>query len=811
MLRFTSVRRSFGYVVFVVVAAAVASLLSAGVVLAMGDANRASCSGFPGTEASPGFRGFLPDCRAYELVSPEFSNGFLVEMNPARQFSADGNLVFARSFGTFGGGTNTQSPCGDPYLLTRTAAGWTTIPLSDAPLTEFAFAPSRFPCELAISDSGAALIEVRNVARSIYASELYLRNADGSRVPVGPLLPPTSFPPTPTGSLSGEAPGHPGVASASNDLSHVLFSIEALGPGDFPPSFPPSITTNLWHGDTTVVTGTGSISTPSLYEYVGTGNSTPRLVGVDNEGKLISQCGTLLGGVAGNRHNAMSIDGSVSVFTAKPACPGARNGPGAGPPVAELFARIGGTTTAAISEPSPNSGCATLPCRGAPPADANFEGASADGSKVFFTSTQQLLDSATEDSTAGDSANPESGSGCGGTAGANGCNLYEYDFNKPAAQRLALVSGGDSSGLGPEVQGVTAVSEDGSHVYFVAKGVLAANAGAATDPITRLLEHAVAGTDNLYVYERDASFPEGRTTFVATLAPSDSEQWGPGAGSAMNVTGNGRFLVFTSTADLTLGDTSTAPQVFRYDAATEQLVRVSVGEEGFNNNGNTSVAVTGIPRPSFYHAVSPNTVPHPAVSNDGRVVFSSSGGLTPQAINNQSGIQNAYEYNEGHVYLISDGRDAVIDNNVQGVFVVGISASGQDVLFLTHDQLVPQDGNTLPDIYDARSGGGFPPPVIPEACQGDPCQGQPGAPPGLATPASATFSGTGNLTPPPPPPPPPPVKALTRAQKLAKALKACHSKHNRHKRTACEAQARKRYGPVKAKKARHTTTNWGAN
>jgi hypothetical protein len=41
------------------------------------------------------------------------------------------------------------------------------------------------------------------------------------------------------------------------------------------------------------------------------------------------------------------------------------------------------------------------------------------------------------------------------------------------------------------------------------------------------------------------------------------------------------------------------------------------------------------------------------------------------------------------------------------------------------------------------------------------------------------------------------VKALTRAQKLTKALKACKGKA---KKAKCEKAARKQYGPVKAKK-----------
>jgi hypothetical protein len=48
------------------------------------------------------------------------------------------------------------------------------------------------------------------------------------------------------------------------------------------------------------------------------------------------------------------------------------------------------------------------------------------------------------------------------------------------------------------------------------------------------------------------------------------------------------------------------------------------------------------------------------------------------------------------------------------------------------------------------------------------------------------------------------VKALTRAQKLQKALKACHKqdKKNRPKRQQCEKAARKRYGPVKPRKGK---------
>jgi hypothetical protein len=43
------------------------------------------------------------------------------------------------------------------------------------------------------------------------------------------------------------------------------------------------------------------------------------------------------------------------------------------------------------------------------------------------------------------------------------------------------------------------------------------------------------------------------------------------------------------------------------------------------------------------------------------------------------------------------------------------------------------------------------------------------------------------------------VKALTRAQKLAKALKVCKRDKKKGKRQSCEKAARKKFGPLKKK------------
>ena len=169
---------------------------------------------------------------------------------------------------------------------------------------------------------------------------------------------------------------------ASADLSRILFTTE---PG------------YRWPFDQTAA------GSSTLYEYVGTGNSAPSLVGVSGGAgstALVSECGTLLGSSTpqqadGSMYNAISASGARVFFTAvgadDQACGGQQ------PPVDELFAReevsAGEARTVAISEPLP------LLLRGppAPPcADAHFEGASQDGSEVFFTSAQRLLPEAGE-------------------------------------------------------------------------------------------------------------------------------------------------------------------------------------------------------------------------------------------------------------------------------------------------------------------------------------------------------------------------------------------------------------------------------
>ena len=712
--------------------------------LAAGDANQASCPA--STEASPGFHAYLPDCRAYEMVTPPFKDGVQNNLYAA---SDDGSRVLVQSEGAFAGTENGSGGGEDSlYELSRTGSGWTVSALSP-PGSQFAF-NALFASS---ADLARTLWATRRSSQSIYAKDLYVREPDGAFVKVGPMVPPAVEGGPPAGAYQIDQNYLYEYAGASNDLSHVLFVVHQENGG--------------WPGDTT--SGTEG----SLYEYVGVGNTRPQLVGVNAEGHLIGRCGTNLG--ASNSedvYNAISANGETVFFTPSNCA------------IAEVYARLGQIETVAISEPS-SAQCAE--CNTSTPTSAEFQGASADGSKAFFFTEQELLPGATTN------------------------NLYEYDFDNPAGKKIVRVSSGAAA---PKVQGVVRVSEDGSHVYFVAQEALTGANGRGQSP--------VAGADNLYVFERDSTYPGGRTAFVAMLcsgeersgtvsgvascpsASLDQQDWNLNDQRPVQATPDGRFLVFESVADLTPGDTSTEPQVFEYDALSEELVRVSIGQAGYAAGmANANAHGSSITRQGYNSVFRPTTAGRElAVSADGStVVFASAGALVAAAETAAAaGAQSVYGYrsagsiSNGDVYLISDGV------NTSPASQLGLDPSGGDVFFQTADPLLAQDVDTQLDIYDARAGGGFPPPGTPAVCEDEACQGAPSTQSSFGAPASVSVPGGANVA---SPSPVAVAKPMSRAEKLARALRECRKRPKR-RRAACERQARRAYGPThKSKTSRN--------
>jgi hypothetical protein len=744
----------------------------------------------------------LPDCRAYEIVSPPGKNGALLGeiglkgLNP--EIAETGGQVTTAAIQCFASASScagVRGEGGQPFGFTRGDAGWAAAALT-------------LPVSLAAGDTTVASnpnsgnVLFGAVSNTTSLEEAYARTGDGTVRAIGPVSP-----------ISGSSVLKSGaLVDTTADMSHVVWDAGANSGWVF-----------------------GGLAKGSLFEYSGFGNASPTLVAVTGgagSSDLIGSCGESLGGSGqegSNLYGSLSADGSVVYFTVE-TCPAGGTGSNAGVavPARELYARVNGSQTVLISRHA-TEGCGEPGCVGSAPRDANFQGASRDGSRVFFTSTQRLTDDATQDTRSQDTARTIGCSEVG--VGASGCNLYESECagscSDPAARHLVDVSAGDSSGVGPRVQGVMAISPDGSHVYFVAQGAL-------TETPNVQGQEPVAGGDNLYVYERDSEHPAGHLAFVSTLPggteTSESNEWAEGVEQA-DVTDDGGVLVFESygalTADALPGS---GFQVYRYDAASGVLQRVSIGAGGgFDDNGNAGGAEAEIVPDWIFERVGPGRV-DPTMSADGsRVFFMSARGLTPGALNEvpqhevpQEGaaalVENVYEWEadgkgscheaQGCVYLISDGGDTASKTGL-----LGADATGENVLIATTARLVGQDTDTELDYYDARVDGGFPRPTATSSCgSAGECHSGGSEPPGSGSPGSQSFTGPGNPAPTlqsgRPSTGKPPNPAQVRAAKLKKALDACRKYKSHKKRASCQTKARKRYGPKRTSKPTSALIAW---
>ncbi len=343
--------------------------------------------------------------------------------------------------------------------------------------------------------------------------------------------------------------------------------------------------------------------------------------------------------------------------------------------------------------------------------------------------------------------------------------------------------------------GVLGVSEDGKDVYFVAKGILSGASSEGAEP--------VEGEPNLYL-----SHDGGTPVFIATLSNADGSgvnpfaehnkgnvgDWQPDLGHrTARVTGDGGSALFMSTQSLSVVGyphgypTGGGEEVYVYEAGSNNLYCASCGSTRGEAYGYLPISWRE------------NTLPQ-WISEDGNRVFFNS--LTPLVAQDTNGKQDVYEWeregagtctigsgvNGGCVFLLSGGTSQADS------WLIGASASGNDVFVAARAQLVPEDQNDAFDLYDVRVDGVKP--VSSPECTGTGCQGLPAPPPTFATPSSVTFNGVGNFSPTAPITIKAKAKPLSRAQKLADALKVCR-KETKRKRTSCEAQARKRYGPLK--------------
>jgi len=509
---------------------------------------------------------------------------------------------------------------------------------------------------------------------------------------------------------------------AAADLQHVVFSSD-------------------------VALSTSAPSAPGLYEWSAGKPSADALALVSvlpgNKKAAPTEPAPQLGDLnpaGSSTRNAVSADGSRVFWSAITTQKGVE--------VTRLYMRdtIAGKTIVlnaaqGVKEPAAEEAAAE---------EVHFRLASSDGSRVFFTDTFPLTpESKLRPTEEGEEA-PADPYVCEITTGAEGpaCHLKD----------LSVAAGFDLGETADVVGTLPGASEDGSYVYFVANGVLNAEAraaGATPGSCARPNDKqpgTPTATCNLYLEHRnDASNEWEAPRFIARLSQEDQPDWG-GAGSfslgalTARVSPNGQYLAFMSKEPLTGYNNIDAnpaakgardEEVYIYDATHGKLVCAScdpsntppsgildheAGGEGkgllvdrlgvWKENEGEERGGTRRPLAHWLAGSIPGWTPIEEatafyqsryLSNEGRLFFDSPEALVPH---DRNAREDVYEYEReglgschsspGCVALISSG-----ESDHESAFL-DASETGNDVFFLTNQPLVGSDHDTSFDVYDAH-------------------------------------------------------------------------------------------------------------
>jgi hypothetical protein len=371
-------------------------------------------------------------------------------------------------------------------------------------------------------------------------------------------------------------------------------------------------------------------------------------------------------------------------------------------------------------------------------ADVRYQTATPDGAHAFFIGRYGL---APNDSSAG-ATNCTLGSG---NELGIGCDLYRYSVGEPGVLIDVSASDNPADTQGASVAGVLDISADGSRVYFAAKGQLTEGEGQTFAQNTT----AASRGYNVYFWEEGEPL-----AYVTTVAQADAAG-ASGVTSGILVAGantdgsnpwrsittpDGSHLLFQSTANLTGYDSSGNAEAYRYAAVTGELDCVSCRRDG---QPPVSAGST-LPLPSRAFHGNSTTRPRSLSADGSAVFFTNRDALAPGAL---EGEPNVYEWRERQISLLAATPAPGME--VPASFR-GASEDGATVFFVTREAIVPWDTDGgVGDIYAARVGGGFPPPLAdPEPCDpltGGACEGGGTEAPDGAGVATLAFDGQGNV------------------------------------------------------------------
>lgn len=318
------------------------------------------------------------------------------------------------------------------------------------------------------------------------------------------------------------------------------------------------------------------------------------------------------------------------------------------------------------------------------PQEVHFEGMTPDGMNLFFVTNSPLLE---EDSNVGP-------------------DLYRWAYGPDPANEanLTMITDSGSAHGGGGIQTLLGMSDDGEQVYTHEQNAMVKvwDSGAVTNI------GLAAGSPN-------QSYTHGLNGF------------GPGYS---RVSPDGNWLAYVPRLE-------SQEELYLYNLTADTLICVSCpGELAQSTN-----------RPAFTPNLTDSGRTYSSgfrpryLSDSGKAFFTSPDSLVAQDIN---GVADVYEFdgNTGELNLVSSGRGGAPSEFFDA------SRNGDDVFFMTRQQLVPSDKDESIDIYDARAGGGFDEPegspVAP--CSGEACQSISGTPPPPPVIASGAVS-RGNLRP----------------------------------------------------------------